>query len=109
VAPNDFIFPVIAEETGFVGGASVLGLFAVLLWRILRAAALAADRVGQLLCVGVAMLVFCHMSVNVAMTIGLLPITGIPLPLISYGGTFMVGTLGALGLVQSVYVRGDWR
>lgn len=109
VAPNDFIFSVIAEEKGFMGTLLVLLLFAGLIHSGLRAAALAADKMGRLLCVGVMTIVFCHVFINVAMTIGLLPITGIPLPLISYGGTFMVGMLTALGLVQSVHVRGDWR
>ena len=109
VAPNDFIFSVIAEEKGFVGALAVLFLFALMIHSALRAAASAADKMGRLLCVGVVTIVFCHVFINLAMTIGVLPITGIPLPLISYGGTFMVGTLTALGITQSVYSRGDWR
>jgi rod shape determining protein RodA len=109
VAPNDFIFSVIAEEKGFMGGAVTLALFGVLLAAILRAAEAAADKIGRLLCVGIAIMLFGHIFVNIAMTIGLLPVTGIPLPLISYGGTFMIGTMTALGLVQSVYIRGEWR
>ncbi|MFH1969317.1 MAG: rod shape-determining protein RodA [Verrucomicrobiota bacterium] len=109
VAPNDFIFSVIAEEKGFAGCAVTLALFGVLLVALLRAAETAADKIGRLLCVGIATMLFCHVFVNIAMTIGLLPITGIPLPLISYGGTFMIGTMSALGIVQSVYIRGEWR
>jgi len=109
VAPNDFIFSVIAEEKGFVGCAVTLALFGVLLIAILRAAEAAADKMGRLLCVGIATMLFCHVFVNIAMTIGLLPVTGIPLPLISYGGTFMISTMSALGIVQSVYIRGEWR
>lgn len=109
VAPNDFIFSVITEEKGFVGGAITLLLFGTVLVACLRAAEFAADKIGRLLCVGIATMLFCHIFVNIAMTIGLLPITGIPLPLISYGGTFMIGTMTALGIVQSVYIRGEWR
>ena len=109
VAPNDFIFSVIAEEKGFAGCAVTLALFGVLLVALLRAAQEAADKMGRLLCVGIATMLFCHVFINIAMTIGLLPVTGIPLPLISYGGTFMIGTMSALGIVQSVYIRGEWR
>lgn len=109
VAPNDFIFSVIAEEKGFMGSLAVVLLFACLIHSALRAASVAADKMGRLLCVGVVTVMFCHVFVNLAMTIGLMPITGIPLPLISYGGSFMVGTLTGLGITQSVYIRGDWR
>lgn len=105
VAPTDFIFSVIAEELGFVGSAAVLLLFSVLFLCGFYAAMVARDKMGRIVCVGVVMLLFTHVFVNVAMTIGLVPIVGIPLPLVSYGGTFMVVTLVALGLLQSVYVR----
>jgi rod shape determining protein RodA len=105
VAPTDFIFSVIAEETGFRGGAVLLGLFSLLLYRAVRAAVRARDVFGRILAAGLAALVFCHVFVNVAMTVGVLPITGLPLPLISYGGSFMVSMMIAMGLVQSVYVR----
>jgi rod shape determining protein RodA len=65
----------------------------------------ARDKMGRVLCVGIVMMVFAHAFINMAMTIGVLPVVGIPLPLVSYGGTFMVITLLALGLIQSVYVR----
>jgi len=109
VAPNDFIFSVIAEEKGFTGCVITLALFGVLLVALLRAAETAVDKMGRLLCVGIATMLFCHVFINIAMTIGLLPVTGIPLPLISYGGTFMISTMSALGIVQSVYIRGEWR
>ncbi len=105
VAPTDFIFSVIAEERGFVGSALVLGLYAVVIMCGLRAALRARDKLGRLLATGVIAMVFCHMFVNIAMTVGLAPITGLPLPLISYGGSFMVCTMAGLGLVQGVYTR----
>jgi len=109
VAPTDFIFSVIAEETGFAGTLTTLALFGVLIYGGLRAAAGACDKMGRLLCVGLMAALFCHIFINIAMTVGLVPITGIPLPLISYGGTFMVCTMSALGIVQSVHIRGDWK
>lgn len=105
VAPTDFIFSVIAEESGFVGCSLVLVLYALIMVCSIRAAIRARDKLGRLLAAGVTVMLFCHMYVNVAMTVGLAPITGLPLPLISYGGSFMVCTMASLGLVQSVYVR----
>lgn len=105
VAPTDFIFSVIAEESGFRGCAVLLSLYGLLLTRAMHAAMVAGDLFGRLLAAGVTALVFCHVFVNVAMTIGVIPITGLPLPLISYGGSFMLIMMAALGLVQSVYVR----
>jgi rod shape determining protein RodA len=105
VAPTDFIFSVIAEETGFVGSVMVLVLYGLLMASGINAAMMARDKLGRVLCVGIVTMVFTHVFVNMAMTIGLVPIVGIPLPLVSYGGTFMVMTLFALGLIQSVYVR----
>jgi rod shape determining protein RodA len=105
VAPTDFIYSVIAEEMGFLGSVGLIVLFLLLLGSCIRAALAARDRFGRLLATGTAALLFAHVFVNMAMTIGLLPITGLPLPLISYGGSFMLTTMAALGLVQSVYVR----
>jgi rod shape determining protein RodA len=105
VAPTDFIFSVIAEEMGFAGSVVLLSLFTILVWGGLRSALRSRDKFGRLLATGVVTLVFFHMFVNMAMTIGLMPITGIPLPLVSYGGSFMVCTMIGLGIVQSVYVR----
>ncbi len=105
VSPTDFIFPVIAEETGFIGASLLLLGFAALLTCYIRTAWTAKDPAGSLLATGIASLLFCHVFVNIGMTIGLLPITGLPLPLVSSGGSFMVSTLAGFGLVQSVHVR----
>jgi rod shape determining protein RodA len=105
VAPTDFIYSVVAEESGFTGSALLLGLYTMVVVRCMRAALVARDLFGRLLAAGVGVLIFSHVFVNIAMTIGLMPITGLPLPLMSYGGTFMVSTMTALGLVQSVYLR----
>lgn len=99
---TDFIFCVLSEEHGFVGGISVLGLFAILLTLILRIAALSKDRFGTIMCVGVGATLFWHMFVNIGMVIGLLPIVGVPLPLLSYGGTITMTAMVGLGLVSSV-------
>ncbi len=103
VAHNDFIFSVIAEEKGFLGSLTVLGLFGLVLFNGIRIAGLARDRFGTLLALGVTVLFLVHVFVNVAMTIGLVPITGIPLPFISYGGSFVLSCCLLQGLVQSVY------
>ena len=105
VAPTDFIFSVIAEESGFRGCAVLLSLYGLLLTRAMHAALVASDLFGRLLAAGVTALLFSHVFVNVAMTIGVIPITGLPLPLISYGGSFMLSMMAAMGLVQSVYIR----
>lgn len=102
---TDFVFAVFAEEFGLVGSLALLGIFGALLIRVLRSSALAPDRFGQLLAGGVFVMVFVQVAENVGMNIGLLPIAGIPLPLISYGGSAAITTLAALGLVQSVVLR----
>ncbi len=109
VAPTDFIYSVIAEEKGFAGSVTVLALFAVIIATGLHAALRTLDPMGRLLCTGVIALLFSHVFINVAMTIGLMPITGLPLPLISYGGSFTMVIMLALGMVQSVYIRSDRR
>ncbi|MFC1452461.1 rod shape-determining protein RodA [Verrucomicrobiota bacterium] len=105
VAPTDFIYSVIAEEEGFFGSVVVLSLFALVTGCGMGAALSAKDKMGRLLCVGIVALVFSHVSINIAMTVGLMPITGLPLPLLSYGGSFMVVMMSALGIVQSVHIR----
>lgn len=105
VAPTDFIFSVISEEKGFVGSVAVVVLYGILAVCGLYAAMVARDKMGRILCVGIVTMIITHAFVNMAMTIGVLPVVGIPLPLVSYGGTFMVITLFALGLIQSVYIR----
>ncbi|MBI9020489.1 MAG: rod shape-determining protein RodA [Verrucomicrobia bacterium] len=105
VAPTDFIYSVVAEETGFAGSSLLLVLYTTVVVRCMRAAVLAQELFGRLLAAGIGVLFFTHVFINIAMTIGLMPITGLPLPLMSYGGSFMVTTMTALGLVQSVYLR----
>lgn len=103
VAHNDFIFSVIAEESGFVGSVFVLLLYSVVFFSGLRIASRARDPLGKLLAVGVVALLFCHVFINIGMNIRLTPVTGIPLPLLSYGGTAALMTLAALGLLHNVY------
>jgi rod shape determining protein RodA len=102
---NDLIFPVVGEDFGFRGGALLI-IFegTVLLWCV-WVASRARDKIGALLAVGVMTMLFTHIFVNIGMTIQLVPITGIPLPFVSYGGTFLVACLAAMGLVQSVWVH----
>ncbi|MFA4943378.1 MAG: rod shape-determining protein RodA [Lentisphaeria bacterium] len=105
VAPTDFIFSVVAEENGFIGGVVVIGAFLLIILRCLRIAALSSDEFGAYLAVGSAGLLFVHAYINIGMNMQAAPIIGIPLPLVSYGGSFVVGTMICLGLVQSVYVH----
>ena len=102
VSMNDFIFCVLAEETGFTGSAVMLSLFLVLLLSGLWTAVRSNDDRGRLVAIGVMTLVFVHIYINIAMSIGLMPITGLPLPFISAGKTFLVTLLAALGIVQSI-------
>ncbi len=103
-ADNDFIFSVLAEEKGFVGSVTVLTLYAVILFTGLRIAGQARDRLGRLVAVGVVTLLFSHVFINIGMNIRIVPVTGIPLPLLSYGGSSVLGSLIALGLLQNVYM-----
>lgn len=103
-AHNDFIFSVIAEESGFVGSILVVGLYTVVLFSGLKIAGQARDRLGRLLATGVVSLWFTHVLINVGMNIGLMPVTGIPLPLLSYGGSAAVCALLAMGLLQNVHL-----
>ena len=105
VAPTDFIYAVIAEEKGFFGSVVVLGLFALMLLCCVDVGLNTKDKMGRLLCAGVTTMLFCHVFINVAMTVGMMPITGLPLPLLSYGGSFTVTIMTALGVVQSVHIR----
>lgn len=102
VSMNDFIFCVYAEETGYVGALVLLGLFTALLVPMCWTAARTDDLRGRLLALGFATLVFAHVYVNIGMSLGLLPITGLPLPFVSSGRTFLITLLCGLGLVQSV-------
>ena len=105
VAHNDFIFSVIAEESGFVGSVVVLTLYAVVLFSGIRIAGQARDRLGKLLAVGVVTLLFSHVFINIGMNIRLMPVTGVPLPLLSYGGSSVLCSMIAAGLLQSVYLH----
>jgi rod shape determining protein RodA len=105
VPHKDFIFSAFAEEHGFVGVAVVLSLFFVLVMRIVQNAQTAPDRVGMYLCMGVAALLLFHVLVNVGMVAGLMPVTGIPLPFMSFGGSSIWTFFLALGLVNNVRLR----
>ena len=105
VRHTDYIFSVIGEELGLLGAVVLLALFAVLLWRILRTAAIAKDPLGRLICVGVAATILLQTAVNIGVNLGLLPVTGLPLPFVSYGGSSLWTFLIALGLVQSTAMR----
>jgi rod shape determining protein RodA len=106
VSSTDFIFSVYAEECGFAGSLLLLGLYAGLFASIAAIGIQCADTTGRLLAAGVLTLFGFHVFVNIAMTVGRVPITGLPLPLISYGGSFTISTMAMLGLVQSVALHG---
>jgi len=105
VRHNDFIFSVIGEELGFVGTIFVLVLIGFIVYRCLRAARLARDPFGSLICYGVAILIFFQAAVNIAVNLNLIPVTGIPLPFISYGGSGLISLMLGIGLVESVVLR----
>lgn len=102
---TDFIFTAIGEEMGFVGAMALLGLFSFVVWRGLRIAMLAKDTFGALLAAGVTGMVAFQVFVNVGMTVGIMPITGIPLPLVSYGGSSLIASFAAVGLLMNVHMR----
>jgi len=104
VAHNDFIFSVIAEEAGFAGSVLVLTLYGVVLFTGIRIAGQARDRLGKLMAVGVVTLLFSHVFINIGMNIRIMPVTGVPLPLLSYGGSSVLGSLIAMGILQNVYI-----
>ncbi len=104
VAHNDFIFSVIAEEKGFLGSVIVIGLYSALIFCGIKIAYQARDRLGKLLAVGVVTMLFSHVFINIGMNIRLMPVTGIPLPLLSYGGTSVLCSLIAIGVLQNVYI-----
>jgi rod shape determining protein RodA len=102
---TDFIFAVIGEELGFLGALLLLGLFAVIIWRALRIARLSDDMFGRLIATGVAGVLVFQVFVNIGMTIGIMPVTGIPLPFVSFGSSSLVVFLMAIGLLESVHVH----
>lgn len=105
VRHTDFIFSVIAEELGFVGSVTILALFALLLWRLLRIAGNAGDRTGQLIVVGVTAFIFYQLLINLGMNLNLLPVAGLPMPFITSGGSSLLIAFVGLGLVESVAMR----
>jgi rod shape determining protein RodA len=102
---TDFIFTAVGEQLGFIGSAALLGMFAFLIWRALRIAAMSRDMFGTLLATGIAALWAFQVFVNVGMTMGIMPITGIPLPFISYGGSSLITNYIAVGLLLNVHMR----
>ena len=102
---TDFIFTAIGEQLGFIGAATILGLFALLIWRALRIAAMSRDMYGTLVAGGIAALWGFQLFVNVGMTMGIMPITGVPLPFISYGGSSMILNFIAVGILHSIHMR----
>ena len=102
---TDFIFTAVGEELGFVGAGTLLALFAIVAWRIWRTAQLARDDLGTLICVGVLCMLLFQIFENIGMTMGIMPITGIPLPFVSYGGSSTLASFAAVGLVLNVHAR----
>jgi rod shape determining protein RodA len=102
---TDFIFTVVGEETGFVGSLLLIGLMAFLIWRALRIAMLSRDRFGTRLAAGVAAMLVFQLFINVGMTIGIVPVVGIPLPLVSYGGSSLLTSFCAVGLLMNIHMR----
>jgi rod shape determining protein RodA len=102
---TDFIFAVLTEKMGFIGGVLLLAMFGVLLYRAIWIAYTAQDRFGMFLATGIAAMLMFHVFINVGMNMGIAPVTGIPLPFVSYGGTSLIVGMAALGLLESVAVR----
>lgn len=102
---TDFIFSAVGEQLGFIGSAGLLSLLGVIVWRVWRAAQLARDEFGTLLCTGIMVMLVVQIFENVGMTMGIMPITGIPLPFISYGGSALLTMFVSMGLVLSVHMR----
>jgi rod shape determining protein RodA len=104
-AQTDFIFPTLAEEFGFVGAASLLGLYLLILLFCIVTAIQTKDRFSSLVTLGVTATFFLYFAINMAMVMGLVPVVGVPLPLVSYGGSAMLVLMAAFGLVQSAHVH----
>jgi rod shape determining protein RodA len=102
---TDFVFTVIGEEFGFIGASVVLGLFVLLVWRALRIAILAKDLFGTLLASGIIAILSLQVFVNVGMNVGIMPVTGLPLPFVSYGGTSLIVWFAMVGLLLNVHMR----
>jgi len=108
VQSTDFIFTVVAEELGFVGGAILLLLFALLVWRVLRIGWQARDPLGTAVAAGMASMLVFQITVNIGMVTGIMPVTGIPLPFITYGGSSLISLLFGMGILESVRMQA-WR
>ena len=102
---TDFVFANVGEEMGFWGASLILGLYMLLLWRVVAAARLARDKFGYLVCAGLASTMAFQLALNVGMCLGLMPVAGVPLPLVSYGGSSLLVTLWSLGIVANIYAR----
>ena len=102
---TDFVFAAVGETYGFIGGAIVLSLYALLIWRTLRILTMSKNLFGTLIAAGILAMLMFQVFVNVGMTIGIMPITGVPLPLLSYGGSSVIVTFIAIGLLQSIYIQ----
>jgi rod shape determining protein RodA len=107
VQSTDFIFTVVAEDLGFVGGMVVLTLFGLLIWRILLIGWRARDLFGTLIAAGLATMLVFQITVNVGMVIGVMPVTGIPLPFVTYGGSSLISLMFGMGILQSVRMRSE--
>jgi rod shape determining protein RodA len=105
VQSTDFVYAILAEELGFVGGMVVLALFAALLWRILLAGWRSEDPFGVVFAAGLASMILFQLLVNVGMVLGMMPVTGIPLPFVTYGGSSLISLLFGLGILQSIRMR----
>jgi len=102
---TDFIFAVITERNGFLGALVLIALYGVLIWRCLRIATLSRDMYGSILAGGIGVMLLFQVFVNMGMTIGIMPVTGIPLPFVSYGGTAMIVFLVFVGLLEAIHLR----
>jgi len=105
VSHTDFIFPVIGEEHGFLGAGALILAYAIILLLAIRIALVASDREGTIVASGIVALLFTHIYQNIGMTMNLMPVTGIPLPFVSYGGSFLVSCFLALGILQSIHIH----
>lgn len=102
---TDFVFTMIAEEFGFTGGLVLLGLYALLLAYALKISLTCVSQFGRLIAMGISALLFVHIFINIGMVMGLLPVVGVPLPFLSYGGTMMLSTLTSIGLLTNVHLH----
>ncbi len=105
IAHTDFVYSVFGEQHGFLGAVLLISAFAILLITGLHIASRAQDQLGKLLAVGIVMLLFTHIFMNIGMTVAVTPITGLPLPMVSYGGSFLLITMACLGLLQSIWIH----